>query len=157
LLGVGFGAVVMMLALPANLFGRAPVLSGELHAESSQVAVVDGQTLRLREITIRLAGILAPPRGLACRDPAGSAYDCGAAASAALASLLRGRLIACMLNGRDEAGFPQALCEAGGTEINRALVEGGWARAVAAASFGNEEQAARMARRGLWRGEAAGF
>eukprot|EP01035_Chromulina_nebulosa_P055109 gene55109-75519_t len=72
LLGVGFGALVMMLALPADLFGRVPVLSGELHAESGQVAVVDGQTLRLHETTVRLAGVLAPPRGQGCRDGAGA-------------------------------------------------------------------------------------
>jgi endonuclease YncB( thermonuclease family) len=157
LLGVGFGAVVMMLALPADLFGRVPALAGELHAESGQVAVVDGQTLRVRETTIRLQGVLAPPRGQGCRDADGTGYDCGAASSAALAALVRGRLIACTLNGRDEAGFPQALCEAGGADVNRALVAGGWARAVANAAFGAEELAARTARRGLWRGETPGF
>lgn len=159
LLGVGFGALVLvlMLALPADLFGRVPTLSSELHAESGQVAVVDGQTLRLRDTTIRLAGILAPPRGQSCRDDRGGAYDCGAAASAALAVILRGRLIACTLSGRDAAGFPQALCEAGGAEVNRALVAGGWARALTTASFGPEEQTARKARRGLWQSEASGF
>ncbi len=154
---MGFGAVVMMLALPADLFGRVPALSGELHAESGQVAVVDGQTLRLRDTTIRLAGIHAPPRGQTCRDDRGAAYDCGGAASAALAGLVRGRLITCTLNGRDEAGFAQALCEAGGTEVNRALVAGGWARAVPPASFASEEEQARKLRRGLWQSEAAGF
>lgn len=152
LLGVGFGAVVMMLALPADLFGRVPVLTGEMHAESGQVAVVDGQTLRLRETVIRLQGVAAPPRGQGCRDAAGAGYDCGAAASAALAGLVRGRTVSCQLNGRDENGFPQARCEAGGAEVNRALVAGGWARAVTPAGFTAEESAARGAKLGLWRG-----
>jgi endonuclease YncB( thermonuclease family) len=65
--------------------------------------------------------------------------------------------VECRLNGRDAAGFTQAMCESGGTALNRALVLGGWARAPIAraseghVSFGPEEADARLERRGFWR------
>ena len=158
LLGTGVAGLVLLLGLPADLFGRVPAMTGSVTAPAAQVAVVDGQTLRLQEAVIRLQGVAAPPRGASCIGPDGTVYDCGAAASEALARLVRGRPVLCRLYGRDAAGFPQGLCEAAGLEVNRAVVAAGWARArsdtagFAAASFGDEESQARAAQRGFWRG-----
>lgn len=160
LVGAGLGAAVVMIALPAALFGRVPALTGTLSAEPAHVAVVDGQTLRLHDAVIRLLGIAAPPRGLSC-EAAAPGYDCGAAASAALATLVRGRPVTCHLNGRDARGFPLGHCSAGGVDLNQALVREGWARARADAAagamppaFAVAEQQARQAGRGLWQGGA---
>ena len=160
LIGAGLGAGVVMMAMPAALFGRVPALTGTLSAEPADVAVVDGQTLRLHQAGIPLLGIAAPPRGLACEQGAAS-YDCGAAASAALAALVRGHPVTCHLNGRDARGFPLGHCEASGTDINQALVGAGWARARADAAagamppaFALAERQARDAGRGLWRAGA---
>ncbi|MDE2197661.1 MAG: thermonuclease family protein [Rhodospirillales bacterium] len=154
-LGAACIGVVMMLAMPSELFGRVPRLGGTLTAASPEVAVVDGQTLVLHRTVVRLAGIAAPSRGTQCRLPglAGSAatQDCGAAAAAALASLVRGHDIACRLDGRDGEGFARGRCEADGTGLNRTLVEQGWARARGA-GLAPAEREARAAKRGLWRG-----
>ncbi len=145
------GAALVLLALPADLFGRVPSPSGVVTADSQHVAVVDGDTLRLRETVIRLQGVSAPARGVIC--PSGA--DCGAAATEALAALVRDHTVACTLNGRDPAGFPQGLCEAGGREINRTLVATGFAHARAdVVAFAAEEEEARTGRRGLWRNGA---
>ena len=159
LAGAAFGAVVMIVSLPSALFGRVPVLSGVVDADSPQVAVVDGGTLRLRETVIRLQGIDAPARGQRCPASQGS-YDCGAAATQALAGLVRGHSVTCHLAGRDEAGFPEGRCESAGADLNRALVASGWARARADASdLLDVESGARGQRLGLWRdgGEAPSF
>ena len=142
----------MLLALPAELFGRVPALAGTLTAPPQRVAVVDGETLVLNETIIRLQGITAPSRGQACHGEDGTSTDCGAASAAALANLVRGRDVACRLNGRDPEGFARGLCEAAGTDLNRAQVAAGWARARQdMPALSAEEAAAKSARRGLWR------
>jgi endonuclease YncB( thermonuclease family) len=151
LIGAVGGAAVMIVALPSVLFGRVPVLSAILDADSPQVAVVDGGTLRLHDTVIRLQGIDAPARGQSCNGIGGS-YDCGAAAAEALAGLVRGHPVTCRLAGRDPAGFPQGRCESAGTDVNRALIATGWARVSADdADLADAEVAARSRRLGLWR------
>ncbi len=145
---VGIGSVVLLFGLPTHLFGRAP--ADAVTANPQQVAVVDGGTLRLHNIVVRLHGVAAPARGRTCVDGHGAGYDCGAAASAALAELVRDRQVACKLSGRDGAGLAQGVCEAGGTELNRALVAAGWARANTP-GLNAAEATARAGRLGLWR------
>lgn len=163
LVGVAALGSALMLILPADLFGSAPAMTGTVAAPAAQVAVVDGQTLRVGDTVVRLRGIAAPPRGTACLRADNSRFDCGASASDALAGLLRGLHVSCRLYGRDETGFLQGLCEAEGREINRGMVAAGWARArsdapaFAAARFDEEETSARAAHRGLWQGGAASF
>ncbi|HTN09656.1 MAG TPA: thermonuclease family protein [Acetobacteraceae bacterium] len=160
LVGAVLGAGVVMMAMPAALFGRVPALTGTISGEPADVAVIDGQTLRMHDAVIRLLGISAPPRGLRCEEAA-PGYDCGAAASAALAGLVRGHPVTCHLNGRDARGFALGRCEAMGVDINQALVHSGWARARADAAagamppaFAEAERQARTAERGLWHGGA---
>lgn len=153
LVGAVFGAFVVLLGLPSDLFGRVPSPSGNLTADATRVAVIDGDTLRLQETIIRLQGVQAPPRGRTCHRADGTDFDCGAAAVAALADMVRGRTVTCHLTGRDGAGFTQAMCEVGETDLNRKLVADGWARARAdVPAFSDEESRARNDQRGLWRG-----
>jgi endonuclease YncB( thermonuclease family) len=150
---VGTGGVVLLFGLPSDLFGHAPATAGALTAEPQRVAVVDGATLRLDETVVRLHGVAAPARGRTCADGNGAGYDCGAAASAALADLVRDRSVACRLSGHDRTGLAQGVCEAGGTELNRAVVAAGWARAVGP-GLGAAEASARAGGLGLWRNGA---
>jgi endonuclease YncB( thermonuclease family) len=146
------GAAALLIASPLDLFGRAAPLSGTLQAAPEQVAVVDGETLLLHRTVVRLLGITAPPRGRSCGGANVAANtDCGGASAAALAELVRGRNVSCQLNGRDPKGLAQGTCEAAGTQLNRALVASGWARASDISSdFWIDEAQARSAHRGLW-------
>jgi endonuclease YncB( thermonuclease family) len=152
LVGAVVGALVVLLAAPSDLFGRVPSPSGSLTADPTHLAVVDGETLRINETVVHLQGVEAPPRGRMCQRVNGPSFDCGSAAAAALADLVRGRRVVCHLTGRDATGYPQAQCLAGETELNRRLVAEGWARARAEMpAFTHEESEARTAARGLWR------
>lgn len=154
---LGAGAVALVPLVPTTLFGRVPTPSGTVTAEPAQVAVVDGGTLRLRDAVIRLEGVDAPARGRSCHAPDGSSFDCGAAATRALASLVRDHAVSCRLSGRDDAGFTQAKCDAAGTELNHAVVASGFARArVSEPALAADEDAARTQRLGLWRDAANG-
>jgi endonuclease YncB( thermonuclease family) len=152
LVGALAGAFLVLMAAPSDLFGRVPPPSGLIAAEPFRVAVVDGDTLRLDETIVRLQGVAAPPRGRICRRLDGTTFDCGAAAAAALAGMVRGHKVICRISARDANGVPEAFCEANSVQLNRALVAGGFAHARADAPvFGSEEALARAETRGLWR------
>jgi endonuclease YncB( thermonuclease family) len=155
-LTVGVGGAVCLAGLvlavmSSDLFGRAPPPIGRVVADPAQIAVVDADTLRLSDRVVRLAGISVPERGQTCRDGSGQDFDCGVAAANALAALVRETPVDCQLHGSDRMGRALAVCEAGGRELNRALVDAGWARADhAGPDLQAAETAARSDRRGLW-------
>ena len=113
--------------------------------------MVDGGTLRLRDRVVRLQGVEPPPRGTTCGPRDGAGEDCAAAATNALAALVREAPVACRITGEDRLGRPYAICQAGGTELNRAVVAAGWARADhARPELKHAEAAARAGRLGVW-------
>lgn len=121
-------------------------LGGELRAEPEQVAVIDGGTLRLGNSIVRLQGVDAPSHSTEC-----SGEDCGAAAANALASMVRDVPVACRVVGGDGSGRPYGDCEAGGIELNLAIVAAGWARAQGdVPTLKAAELAARNEKRGVW-------
>ena len=138
------------LGVPADLFGSAPP-EENWAAEAVAVRVVDGDTLRLGERTLRLAGLRSPERGQTCTTAHGVGFDCGAAATGALARLLRGLDLICRVQGRDAFGRALGRCQAGGMDANAALVGAGWALAAPdSPALEEAEAAARAAQRGLW-------
>ena len=114
--------------------------------------MVDGDTLRLGDRTLRLAGVDAPERGQTCSDAAGASFDCGAAAAEALSRLVNGRSVVCRVQGRDRFGRGLGVCQAGGAELNAGLVMAGWALAYDSDAMLVVEVQARLAGRGLWAG-----
>jgi endonuclease YncB( thermonuclease family) len=155
LLALAAGAALLLSGLFTfgvfDGFDAAPPPPGRLEAASAQIAVVDGSTLRLRERVVRLLGIETPDRGQTCRQPNGGGFDCAAASTEALVALVRRGQVACELRGQDGMGRALAVCEASGTELNRALVAGGWARAGRELpGLKHEELLARTEGRGLW-------
>ncbi len=151
LLGAGgFALTTLSWQMPGSA-AASHQPTDQLDAQPSQVAVVDGSTLRLENRVVRLLGVDAPQRGATCTARDGTGFDCGAAATNALAALVREVPVACQLRGHDELGRPYGVCQASGTELNSAVVEAGWARADAALpALKTAETSARAARRGLW-------
>ncbi|OYW10256.1 MAG: hypothetical protein B7Z53_01385 [Rhodospirillales bacterium 12-71-4] len=141
------------IGLPPDLMGSAP-REQDWSALAAEVRVVDGDTLRLGDRTLRLSGIDAPERGQSCSDAAGRWFDCGAAAAEALSRLVNGRSVLCRVHGRDRYGRGLGRCTAGGAELNHGLVTAGWALAYDEDDSGMlaVEAAARTAGRGLWAG-----
>lgn len=147
------GSGLWLTMRPSEAPAQSPVIA-RLAADPSQVAVVDGGTLRLRDSVVRLDGIAPAARGALCRKPDGSEQDCGVAAANELASLVReAPMVDCRVHGLDAMGRALAVCDARGTELNRALVASGWARADHdQAALRTLEAEARAGRRGIWGG-----
>jgi endonuclease YncB( thermonuclease family) len=156
LLGMAVSAgAVALVALPLHTQNAATprIATGPdmLAAQPAQVAVVDAGTLRLKDRVVRLLGVDPPVRGATCQASDGKGFDCGAAATNVLAALVRETPVACRLNGHDELGRPFGVCEASGTELNRAVIAAGYARADRSLpALKHEEETARNQRRGLW-------
>lgn len=144
---LGMLAVLAAVLNPGDLRGSAP-RSQEWRAMPADVAVLDGETLRMGERIIRLHGLSAPARGQAC----GAVADCGGAAAAELARLVRERVLECRIYGRDGFGRALGVCRAGGVDVNAALVGAGWARVEGSAvpALASIEAAARSDARGIW-------
>lgn len=149
----GFGRLgdavmaAVILGLVALVAGRAQRVAT---VRMQGVArVVDGDTLRLGGERIRLKGIDAPELDQTCRRD-DVRYACGRQARAALERLAGGAPVRCTGWERDRHGRLLAVCHAGESDLNAAMVMSGWA--VAFGAYTAEESQARRERRGLWAG-----
>jgi endonuclease YncB( thermonuclease family) len=113
------------------------------------VYVVDGDTLRMGDLPIRLEGLDAPELDQICRR-GGRSYRCGEEAREALIRLVAGKPVRCRADGRDRYGRSLARCSIGERDLGAVLVEQG--DAIAYGDYEPEEARARTRRSGLWAG-----
>jgi endonuclease YncB( thermonuclease family) len=116
--------------------------------------VIDGDTMVVADQLVRLHGIDAPELGqtFRWRDVE---VECGTMALAALEALTAGIPVRCVGVERDRYGRLVARCYSpSGVDLGRQMVWAGWALAYRYYSlrYVDAEDAARRARRGLWRG-----
>ncbi|GAB4349010.1 MAG: hypothetical protein Kow0026_04050 [Oricola sp.] len=111
--------------------------------------VIDGDTLVLSGQRVRLAGIDAPELEQAC-GRGDAEYACGRQARRYLVDLAGKARTDCTGNQEDRYGRLLARCVSATTELNSAMVLGGWA--VSYGGYQREERAARDARAGIWAG-----
>jgi len=137
--------VLVCLALP----GWAGEIAGAAR-------VIDGDTLALDGVRIRLHGIDAPEMAQTCRRK-GKPWRCGEAARRALAAMVADSTVRCRRRGIDRYGRVVARCRTARTgDLGAALVAEGAAFAYRRYSreYLDEERTARAARRGVWSGSA---
>lgn len=125
-------------------FGRGGTSLQEL---SGSFRAVDGDTLTLDGLRIRIKGIDAPERRQLC-GPDGRRWPCGLEAGRALAA--RAGNLRCVLKGLDKYQRRLAVCRTASGDLGAELVRLG--HAVGYGAYGREEAEARLARRGLWTG-----
>lgn len=138
-----FSAIGLIIVyLPVN---RRP-------AESLQgpVYVIDGDTVILNKVHIRLLGIDAPETEQNCRK-ADTNYACGKDARKILLTKIGRASIRCEKKGIDKYGRTLGRCYLGDVDLNRWMVEQGWA--VSYGDYRSEENEARRERLGIWAGQ----
>lgn len=155
---------VKMLWKPARTLLLICALSipyTDLAADSSEIIgvprVVDGDTLLVSNKRIRLHGIDAPEARQIC-FVGGDSWACGSAASKALKALIGRNMVRCTPRDFDRYGRIIGVCfvgAAGRQDISAQMVRDGWALAYRRYSpdYVDQEQLARINKRGLWRGE----
>lgn len=139
-----FGAALVVVAMLATLAWWAewypPGISGA-------VRVIDGDSLVVEGVEIRLFGIDAPEARQSCvRD--GKAWPCGREATRRLRAMIAGRAVACRAREEDRYGRAVATCEAGADDLGAMIVRSGFA--VAYGAYEAEERSARDHKRGIW-------
>ena len=95
------------------------VICSFAHAEPR---VVDGATLEVDGVVYRLNGIDAPEHGQKCGD-----WECGAAATRALAEMVDGKTVTCTALSEDGYGRVTATCSVDGADIGGAMIDKGLA------------------------------
>lgn len=141
-----------MRPIIAVLFLLGAALAQEILGRAS---VVDGDTLELQGVRIRLWGVDAVESSQTCLDASGKPWPCGRRAAFALADFLGQRTVRCERKDTDRYGRTVAVCSVGGTEVNRWLVEQGWALAYVrygGSVYLDSQRQAQAARRGVWQG-----
>ncbi len=138
------------------LFVMSFVISA--HDAAAEIAgratVIDGDTIEIRGQRVRLFGIDSPESAQLCQ--AGQKpYRCGQQAALALADRIGERTVRCQERDKDRHGRVVAVCYVGSEDLDRWMVEQGWAMAFRKYSldYVDAENDAREARSGIWQGE----
>lgn len=139
----------MRTILPLLAF--ALPISAAAQSVAGPATAIDGDSLTVSGVDVRLFGVDAPEGKQTCeRD--GQAWPCGEAATQQLRELISGKRVSCSGRGRDSYGRVLALCSAGYNELNKIMVEQGWATAFRKFSqdYVAAETRAKQAGLGIW-------
>lgn len=137
------------------MFATALVATSvQAHTLTGPAEIVDGDSLSVSGTSVRLFGIDAPEGKQTC-NRSGTAWRCGEEAARQLRNLIGVNPIECRGRDIDTYGRTLAVCSVSGIEINRAMVEAGWATAFRKYSqdYVVEETRAPAAHRGIWTSE----
>ena len=138
--------VALALGLLFCAANAEPPVWGVARAQDGDSLLVDGKR-------VRLFGIDAPELGQTCTR-AGQEWDCGKAAAEELAKLVSGRRVMCEPSGVDQYGRLLGRCTVGTIDVNRTMVESGYALAYRhySSDYVTAEASARARGSGLWAG-----
>ena len=141
-----------IVAALALLLSAAPVTANELVGVAS---VIDADTIEIRGVRIRLHGIDAPESRQLCRRNSGDEWRCGQQAALALSDRIGRRTVNCAVRDVDRYDRAIAVCTQDNQDLNRWLVNEGWAVAYRRYSrdYIEAEDQARRAGRNIWSGE----
>lgn len=142
------GAIVAVVVLGAC--DASPAVETSV----SMSVVVDGDTLTLDGVRVRLWGVDAPEQEQTCRRE-GQGYPCGRAASQALRDWIGRRPVSCVEIEKDQYGRSVARCAVDGEDVGGWLVAQGHAldyRRHSAGAYSRDEASARAAARGMHAG-----
>lgn len=147
----GSGAFLRVLTAAVLLF---VLVSGAAAGElAGRARIIDGDTLEIGGVRVRLAGIDAPELDQVCRGGRGE-FPCGVLAAAWLSERTGEAVVVCTGDRQDRYGRRLAVCRAGDVDLNAGLVRAGWAIAFRrySVAYVPEEADARRAGAGMWSG-----
>jgi endonuclease YncB( thermonuclease family) len=132
--------------------------SGErVPLDAKHIITADGDSFTVGDRKLRLDGIDAPEYRQTCQDANGVIWECGKAARASLDKMLRAPGLVCDAAARDQYSRFIATCSSANVpDLAAAQTALGWAMSdeyYGIRSYGDEEDAARAAKRGIWAGK----
>lgn len=151
LLGASALASALLALFVAQSACAQPAPAGTIRGVAR---VVDGDTLVVSGVRIRMSAVDAPERSQSCTDAHGQLRLAGEDARLALTAKIAGQELRCEPGGSDVHGRTVAKCFMGREDLGAWLVRSGLAFAYRdyGADYVPAEDEARLARRGLWAG-----
>lgn len=153
-------ALAALVALPvqalAEYIGNIAIEPPCIADHPCALRVVDGDTLEIGGLRIRIWGVDAPEKSQTCQGQDGGTYQCGRDAAVVMTELTRGQAITCVARDHDRYGRTVAVCYTTAGDLGEALIRRGWA--VRYARYDREcryceaEEAARSQHLGIWSG-----
>lgn len=152
------GGAIGYLASNIALYFRPPIVASTFL--SGPAKVVDGNTLVIKGQIVRLYGVDAPEYDQKCTNVEGQEWPCGRVAVENLNELvaLAHAHVRCREQGQASPRGVEAVCEAGGRNLNERMLARGfaWAKAEQGIKhYANIEQLARGYGRGVFQAENA--
>lgn len=149
--------LILCMTLSVCMFGA--LISCTMQARAAepiigQASVIDGDTIEIHGIRIRLWGIDAPEHDQPCVTD-GQAYRCGQKTALSLSDRIGRYPVTCDPRGTDRYGRTIAVCGTPATsDLSAWMVSQGWALAFVRYSkdYVREEKGARNAHLGIWSG-----
>ncbi len=125
---------------------------------SSDIIVVDGDSLEIGSRKIRLVGIDAPEYLQTCLDEKGEVYACGEESGQYLQKLIddqtaQGFKIKCQVQGVDRYKRQLCICKTASLNLNLEMVKSGHAISYRSDMFQATEKRAKQAKKGVWQGK----
>lgn len=148
LIGLGLLRAPTATAAPQQGARNTQTAPTPLTLNRADVRVLDGDTIVLNGVHVRLYGIDAPELGQLCADK----WPAGDKARGFLRVLIEGQPVSCNNRGLDKYGRTLAVCWVGTTDLNQAMVRTGNALAYSRYSrdYVLDEITARQAKAGMW-------
>lgn len=121
----------------------------------ADIYVIDGDSLKIDEANIRMAGIDAPEYYQTCKDKNNKQYNCGIDAKNALEAMVKGKNVRCDKVTKDIYNRELCECYANGESLNKKMLELGWAVAYKTDNeeYKKAEQQAKKKKIGIWQGK----
>jgi endonuclease YncB( thermonuclease family) len=140
---------------PISGFGALMVLPGVAQAQvvTGQARAVDGDSMEVNEVRVRLYGIDAPEASQTC-ERGGQTWQCGQEAAALLRELNARGPVRCEQQDQDQYGRMVATCTVGRIDLADAMVRAGLAVAMSQFSdayVAGAERASAL-KLGIWAG-----
>jgi endonuclease YncB( thermonuclease family) len=127
--------------------------SGQFTLKATVTKVSDADTIYLGELfKIRLKAIDAPELNQTCvRND--ETWPCGKAATEFLSSMVLGKEVVCTHSMKDKYKRLLSICKIDGIDINKTLVENGYALSFYTDHYKASENMARNKKSGIWGGK----
>lgn len=136
----------IMIGISTAVYAQSPIVG--------VASVIDGDTLEISGVRIRLHGIDAPESRQQCVRLDGEFWRCGQQAALALSDRIGRTVIRCQPRDRDRYGRIIAVCFKDTEDLDRWMVARGWAVAFRKYSldYVGDEQSAKRGKLGIWSG-----
>ncbi|MDX1401575.1 MAG: thermonuclease family protein, partial [Kiloniellales bacterium] len=117
-----------LIAILGTLLGAMALPALAEDTLRGKANIVDGDTIDIAGIPIRLQGIDAPEQLQKCTGDRGQ-VACGKLATRALSGMIGSAPVTCVLLGKDNYGRLLGECSSEGQSLNARMVRDGWALA----------------------------